>query len=126
MPQPPARYPRPPANIAPYVEALGTRLAMHLLLELGGAELPVSARARPRGSRLVEVIGLDGARALAARRDDLQPRVPLGNRWLAACLHAEGRSVAEIARILRASDVAVRWWLSGKSLKAGCFDDDAD
>jgi len=38
-------------------------------------------------------------------------RVPLARAWLAAMLHWQGHSTAEIARTIRASDVSVRRWL---------------
>lgn len=101
---------RPPAHIAPYVEALGRDLAIRFLLEFGGAELYIPAAPKGR-SRLVEVIGREGALALAQIAHRLPKRVPTAKPWIALCLRAEGQSVAGIARQLHASDVSVRKWL---------------
>ncbi|TCO73063.1 helix-turn-helix domain-containing protein [Rhodovulum euryhalinum] len=101
-------YPKPPAHAAPYVDILGSALAVRFLMAFGGAELYWAENPGER-SRVVQIVGVDLASALA--RADLPPRVPLAKPWLAACLAHEGLSVAEIARTLHASDVAVRGWL---------------
>ena len=103
--------PAPPAQIEPYVRVLGVEGALAFLMTFGGAELVLSRD--PRRSRLVEVVGLEAARALA-EEDDRRPlprRVPLAKPWVAQVLRGQGLSVAEIARRMHASDVAVRRWL---------------
>lgn len=108
-------YPRPPAHIQPYVDALGPALAVVFFLEFGGAELNIPAKPK-EGSCLVEVLGMEGALALCAlaERTLLQRRVPLAKPWIARyCKIVEGLSHAEIARKLHASDVAVRRWVAG-------------
>lgn len=107
---PTVALPPPPAHVARFAEAIGPELTMKLLLALGGGELGISDRPGAR-SRLVQIIGPDAARRLAARAHLLPRRIPLGNEWLARCLAAQGTPTAEIARTLRASDVAVRGWL---------------
>jgi hypothetical protein len=102
--------PRPPAHVAPYVDALGVDGAVRFLIAFGGAELNLPDRPGP-GNAAAAVIGLDGLRALAAVADRLQRRVPLSNRWLCKTLAWQGHSTAEIARRLRATDVTVRRWL---------------
>jgi hypothetical protein len=104
--------PRPPANVAPYVAALGPDAAVRFLLAFGGAEFYFAARPGPDNAA-VDVIGIDGVRALAAFSDKLhqRQRVPLANRWLAKMLAWQGHSIAEIARRLRASDSTVRKWV---------------
>ncbi|KPQ07729.1 MAG: Sigma-70, region 4 [Rhodobacteraceae bacterium HLUCCA12] len=104
--------PRPTAQVAPYVKALGAELAVTFLLHYGGAELYIRARPNER-TEYAELIGLDGARALAKHADKMQRRVPLAKRWLTEMLDWQGYTVPEIARKLRVSDVAVR-----KTLKA--------
>lgn len=105
-------YPCPTAQVAPYVDALGTETAIEFLLSFGGAELTVSLS--PKGRGMVErVIGLENTIKLGNHRDNMQPRVPLANRWLAQCLYAQGLSVASIARRLRTSDTTVRGYLRG-------------
>lgn len=102
--------PPPPAHVAPFVEAVGAEATVKLLLLLGGAEVHVAARPGPR-SRLVEAVGAEAAARLAAVAHQLPRRWPLAKPWLACCLHARGLPVAEIARTLHASDVAVRGYL---------------
>lgn len=103
-------YPKPPAHAAPYVDILGSALAVRFLLTFGGAELYMAANPTER-SRVVQLVGVDLARALGEAADDFPTRVPLAKPWLAACLCHEGLSVADIARTLRASDTTVRGWL---------------
>lgn len=116
--------PPPPANLEPYVRVLGTDGAIRFLDAFGGAELSIGKRSQAR-SRLVQLVGRDKADQLAAIAERLPARVPLGKRWVAAVLAARGLPVAEIARRLRASDVAVRGWLSGKGPAPGSYGRDA-
>lgn len=102
--------PRPTAQVAVYVEVLGVDLAIDFLLTFGGAGLAVSQA--PNGSSAYEaLIGADKAKQLGAQAHRLAREVPLAKRWLAAMLHWQGRSKAEIARTLRVSQVSVRKWL---------------
>ena len=101
---------RPPANLEPFVRVLGEKLAIAFLTEFGGAELYFGKRPQAR-SRLVKLGGQAKAAELAAAAERLPRRVPLGKRWIAQVYSARGLSTAEIARRLRASDVAVRGWL---------------
>lgn len=105
-----AAYPKPTAQVEPYVNVLGTGLTIRFLLAFGGAELHLPKNPKAE-THLVQVVGLDKARALG-RIDDyrLQRRVPLAKRWLAGCLRAEGATTADIARTLRVSDHSVRQW----------------
>ncbi|RVT83348.1 helix-turn-helix domain-containing protein [Rhodobacteraceae bacterium CCMM004] len=103
-------YPPPPAHVAPYVDALGIETAIEFLLAFGGSALYTPATPRQRGAFALK-FGMDAARALSARADRLQPRVPLASRWLAQCLAAEGRSVQDICRILRTLNTTVRSYL---------------
>jgi hypothetical protein len=103
--------PRPPAHIEPYVAALGAERAVRFLLAFGGADFYIAKD--PKGaSKAVEVIGLDGLRALSEIRDRLQYRVPTGKNWIARYLSVvEGKSKAEIARTLHSSNTSVTRWL---------------
>lgn len=102
---------QPPAHLEPFVRVLGVEGAIEFLMAFGGAELVYSLS--PRNSRLVEVIGLEAARTLAEEdaRRGLPRRVPLGKPWVAQVWKSKGLSVAEIARRMHVSDVAVRRWL---------------
>lgn len=73
-------------------------------------------RTRPNAeTEYVELIGVEGARALASRADAMPRRVPLAKAWLTAMLDWQGHSVPEIARKLRVSDVSVRRMLKGRN-----------
>lgn len=107
--------PRPPAHVAPFVEALGAELAVRFLLRFGGAELYIP-RDPKGGSELAEVLGMPAARAISALADRtvLPRRIPTAKPWIARYLKATaGLSHAEIARKLHASDVSVRKWIAG-------------
>ncbi len=96
---PALRYPRPTAQVEPFVEVLGYDLAISFLLHFGGAQLNIGKCPQER-SALVAVIGLDKAKALGAISHRLPTRIPLAKRWIAACLLSRGASVAEIAERL--------------------------
>ncbi len=113
--------PRPPAHVARYVEALGRDRAILFLLEFGGAELYIASSPKGR-SRLVGVIGMDGAAALAAIVHLLPKRVPTAKPWIAQVMRTQGMNVAAIARLLHVSDVSVRKWLK-RMPTGGAFED---
>lgn len=108
----PARpMPKPTAQVAPYVECLGPDLAVRFLLTFGGAELYLATDPKGRSSA-ESVVGAEGVARMADHyRIGQRARVPLARAWLAAMLHWQGHSTAEIARTIRASDVSVRRWL---------------
>lgn len=98
--------PPPPAQVAPFIQVLGIDGAIRFILAYGGAELVISANPRD-ANNLVEMLGKDAVQALAALTG-MPRRIPLVKPWLAAHFHAEGLSIAQIARKLRVSDVSVR------------------
>ncbi|MEL6587730.1 MAG: helix-turn-helix domain-containing protein [Pseudomonadota bacterium] len=102
-----------PAHIAPYVDVLGSDLALKLLIELGGSEVYFGAQAGS-GGKLAKVVGRDKARELAQRVGAHTHRVPLPRKWLIVQLRAKGLPVAEIARRLHVTDVTVRRHLSDR------------
>ncbi|WP_338401951.1 helix-turn-helix domain-containing protein [Paragemmobacter straminiformis] len=104
---------RPPAHVEPYVMALGEDEAVRFFVAFGGAELYIARD--PKGRGMVErELGVETARRLAdlADRVHLPRRVPMPKPWLAQLWKSQGLPVAEIARRLHASDVAVRRWLA--------------
>jgi hypothetical protein len=109
--------PRPPAHVAPYVEALGPEGAVTFLLEFGGAELSLPAVPKRR-SPVARLLGIEAALRLSAVAHRLPRRVPTARPWIAAVLRARGEPVAEIARRLHASDVAVRGWIRRAAVEA--------
>lgn len=105
--------PRPTAQVAPYVEILGSDLATEFLLRFGGAALYLAND--PKGKSEVEqLLGYHKLKALAAH-PSLQRRIPLAKPWLAAMLHWQGHSKADIARKLRVADVTVSRYLCGRN-----------
>ena len=108
---PAIRYPKPSANLAPYVDVLGPEIAIVFLLHFGGSRLYFPDRPGGR-SNAEAVIGPENFQRLAAVLGSrLTSRVPIGNRWLVAALAAQGKSTGEIARTVRATDVSVHKWL---------------
>jgi hypothetical protein len=108
---PAIRYPKPSAHLAPYVEVLGPEIAIVFLLRFGGSRLYFPDRPGGR-SNAEAVIGPENFQRLASVLGSrLTNRVPIGNRWLVAALAAQGKSIGEIARTVRATDVSVHKWL---------------
>ena len=107
--------PRPTAQVAPYVEALGPDLTVQFLLAYGGAELYLADNPKGCASHQA-MLGYDQAKSLAAHPKLARPqRIPLAKHWLAAMLHWQGHSTASIARTLRVTDVSVRRWLKARA-----------
>lgn len=102
-----------PANLAPYVEALGAPGALDFFLRFGGSQiyLPKTPSARSKAAREV---GVDNVTRLAQAIGDGYIKVPLARQWIAAQLRAAGDSDNEIARIVRADVATVRRWLGHK------------
>ena len=111
-------FPRPPAQVAPYVEVLGFDLTVQFLLRFGGAELYIPAHPQGR-SRVEALVGAEKTRALAKTEYLLQRRVPLANDWVACCLHVQGWSNNDIARTLRITDITVRRYLKQDPAREG-------
>ena len=104
--------PRPTAQVAPYVEALGPELAVLFILEFGGAEIYLAAE--PQGRSSVEkFVGQDRAKALATHPGmQMIQRVPLARQWLILMLSWQGYPHAQIARKVRCSDTTVRRYVN--------------
>lgn len=107
-------YSLPPAHVQRHVDVLGARTTIAFLLNFGGSELYIATD--PKGKGMVEkVIGYEKTKRLSEASFAMKHRVPLANKWLAACLYAQGLSVAAIARRLRVSDTTVRKYLHGRN-----------
>ena len=108
----PARsFPKPPAQVAPFVGILGLDLTLQFLLRFGDANLYLPKN--PQGqSRIEALIGPEKTAALADADHLFQRRVPLADPWVATCLHFQGLATNEIARKLRVTDVTVRKYLN--------------
>ena len=108
-------FPKPTAQVAPYVEVLSTDLAVDFLLRFDGAELALSKDPRG-GGQVSQLIGADRESALHTHPGvGPRTRIPLAKKWLAEVLRCRGYGTAEIARTLRASDVSVRRWFQIKA-----------
>lgn len=111
--------PAPTAQVEPYVEALGAELAVEFLLRFGGADIFIAAKPRGRAA-WHKFVGDEAAHRLAAianANPRFQRRVPIANDWLIGMLAWQGKRVPEIARTVRRSDVAVRKYLKGTSVR---------
>ena len=110
--------PRPPAHLDTYVNALGAELAVRFFLAFGGADFYVAKD--PKGnSKAVDVIGMDGLRALAVVHGGCIVRVPTAKPWIARYLHeVEGLPKADICRTLHATEPSVKRWLEDGGKRA--------
>lgn len=119
--------PRPPAHVAPIVDALGPDEAIRFLLTFGGAEIYYPKDPKG-GSALAREFGIEVARKVCrhAHAEGWPTRVPLAKKWIARALVAKGLPVADIARKLHAADTTVRGWTTAErdTRQLSLFDDD--
>lgn len=108
--------PRTPAQVEPYVEAIGLDDTITFILHFGGAQIYIGARPG-NGSQVTKLLGIEKARALGAVHDRLPSRVPLVKSWTAQVMFAKGLPIQEIARKMHSSDTAVRRWLDGAGIE---------
>ncbi|MBS7539748.1 hypothetical protein [Ancylobacter lacus] len=99
-----------PAQVEPYVRALGIDGAIAFLLAFGGGPTYI-ARRPEQNSAVRDVIGEDGIRALATQIQGRIARVPLAKPWIARVRFAQDVAIVQIARELHVSDETVRKWL---------------
>lgn len=110
-----------PANIEPYVEALGVDDAMRLFLSVGGSDIYLPRRSSPR-SQAARTVGPDRVDKLAKVIGYGYIKVPLAKRWMAEVMKSQGVSTAEIARTIRTEVATVRkWFPSGSSTQLTLF-----
>ncbi|WP_425072564.1 helix-turn-helix domain-containing protein [Sagittula sp. S175] len=108
-------YPRHPAHIDDFVDVLGPALTVTFLVEMGGCRMYFPND--PKGKSLAEsVIGAEALRELSRRMPSNRRELPLPKDWLIRALHAEGKSPAEICRILKTTDRNVRETLASPGL----------
>ncbi len=107
----PMAYPKPTAQVEPYVEALGLEDTLKFIAAFGGTEIYIATDPKSR-SRVVEVVGYAKARMLASIIERLPRRVPLAKKWRAKVYHAMGHSKAEVARKLSVHEDTVRRYLT--------------
>lgn len=100
----------PPANVAAYVDVIGTERALALFLALGGSQIYLSLGSGDR-SLAARTIGAENVERLAAAMGYGYIKVPLARQWIAETLRDAGKSYNEIARVVRADVATVRKWL---------------
>ncbi|NIZ13926.1 helix-turn-helix domain-containing protein [Phaeobacter sp. HF9A] len=103
-------FPKPTAQVEPYVQALGLEDALKFIGAFGGTEIYIATAPKSR-SRVVEVVGYAKARILASISETLPRRVPLAKQWRARVYASKGLPNAEIARMLGVTDETVRSYL---------------
>lgn len=100
-------FPRHPAQIDAYVDALGPELAARFLIEFGGCVMYFPED--PKGRSLAEqMIGAERLKALSLAMPDNRGRVPIPRVWLVHVLNFQGKTVSEICRTLKVTDPTVR------------------
>lgn len=110
-------YPKPPAHVAPYVEALGPALTVRFLLRFGGAAIYLPDD--PKGRSEAEAfLGREPFVALSRCLGRGNVEVPTANRWLVPALAAEGMTVHEIARRVRLNRRSVMQWMANAKARA--------
>lgn len=103
-------YPKPPAQAAPYIEALGLEDTLKFIEAFGGIEIYIATHPS-QASQVVTLVGYPKARALAEIADRLQRRVPLLKKWRAHVYASLGLPKSQIALKLGVTDVMVRNYL---------------
>ncbi|PYE86894.1 helix-turn-helix domain containing protein [Phyllobacterium leguminum] len=106
--------PKIPANVAPYVKALGADEAMRLFLSIGGSCIYLPATSTER-SVAARTIGEHNVECLAREIGPGYIKIPLARKWVAATMKAKGASHNEIARTLRADVATVRRWFNDEN-----------
>jgi hypothetical protein len=113
-----------PANLRPYIEALGAECAERFFLTLGGSQVYVPAT-RTNGERGILFDAVGDAELILALAEALDVagiggyvKVPIARKWLAETMSRRGLSDNEIARTIRADVATVRRWLRPPEKKA--------
>ena len=105
----PKAPPAPPPEAAELVECLGVAGAVRLIEERGGVRVHVPRPEHAHRSYLAGFLPADGLLKLASALGGSSISVPLCREWRARLLlHEGGRSHAEIARLVSATDNWVR------------------
>ena len=99
--------PRPPAELANLVDAMGADATLRLIEAFGGARIAVPTRARDE-SALTAVIGQQALSGLVKLFGGMRLSVPLAKAWRAQVLRErDGLSHAAIAQRLVMSQTSV-------------------
>lgn len=122
---------RPPAHIEPYVNMLGEERAVKFLLAFGGQRIHIP-QSPARWGHIAEIVGEEGAAALAQAASRLPQRTPVAKPYLAQVLFTQTKddgsamTKRELAGILHVSDETIRRYLlkDGASRPAPTYRDD--
>ncbi|QND52792.1 hypothetical protein HB779_13415 [Phyllobacterium sp. 628] len=97
------------ANVQPFVEALGLDDAADFFLNFGGSMIYVGKRGPNANNAVLRILGEEVVRKLGDCFGDLGwMRIPLATKFMVRYLTSQGRSMREITRILRITDVTAR------------------
>lgn len=100
-----------PSKLLPYVQVLGVEDAIKLFLALGGSQIYLPAKVAS-GSRAAKVVGAEKLQQLTEWFGCGFVKVPLGSRWIAEVMFADGASTNKIAAVVRADVATVRRWIN--------------
>jgi hypothetical protein len=103
---------RVPANVLPYVGAVGMDGAARFLLAFGGGNLrPPKTKRGSSFRKIADVVGEEAAGRLVDAFGPVIERVPVAPSFIARHLKGEGKSIQQIARVLHRVDVTIREYL---------------
>jgi hypothetical protein len=88
-------WPEPVGEIAPIAAIIGADAALRLVEARGGTRVYIADG--ERAQILAEIIGVDGARAMADHYGRGEIKVPVARRWRILCCRAAGLSYQAIA-----------------------------
>ena len=104
--------PSPPAEIRWLVQLVGEAATVQIIAAYGGTRLPL-LKAIDAGSKLAQEIGLEPARRLVDHLGGTRNwKPPACKRWRVQLLRAEGKSYAEIARVLGLNESTVARYIA--------------
>lgn len=107
-------YPKPTAQVEPYIEALGLEDTLKLIESFGGTEIYIARNPGARSS-VSALIGYPKAKALARIEHRLARRVPLAKEWRAKVYKSQGLKTVQIARKLGVAESTARTYLKALS-----------
>ncbi|TNJ40478.1 helix-turn-helix domain-containing protein [Phaeobacter sp. B1627] len=106
----PGAFPKPTAQVEPFVDALGFEDALRFLDAFGGTEVYIPKNPKGRGE-VEKLLGREKAKMLAGQMHRIPARIPTAKAWRARAHRSKGLPVVEIARILGVTDFSVRRYL---------------
>lgn len=111
-PIPHNRVPKVPAQVQPYVDALGVEMTLLLFEKFSGTSIYIPRRPSERNA-LAAVIGEENIAKLTTIGSSSHFEVPMVKRWRALCYHEKGLNGTQIARKLGVTRRMVHYYLKG-------------